>query len=308
MGRLRVILWTFFVLGWFMAALLGSRSARLLVSKFNEDAKLLNPQNKASWYGLQTKSDEEEGESTPGWVQLGFDEETEGFVQAAVEKSDRFWLQVYHNLAIPLLKLFYTQTDVNGFLRRGSMFVLSLEQARRLLPPGETTYKSLLDLGAGDGEVTLRLKPLFSQLYATETSSMMRSLLSSKGFKLLEVDSWDSSGPFDAISCFNLLDRASSPLSIIRSIKKALGPNGVLLLALVYPFRPYVEFGASREPLQRLNISTESFASHVASIVKLFDSEGFKLRTYSRVPYLCEGDLHRSLYSLDDSIFVFNHA
>ncbi len=32
---------------------------------------------------------------------------------------------------------------------------------------------------------------------------------------------------------------------------------------------------------------------------------GFQLESWSRVPYLCEGDLEQPLYSLDDFVMVF---
>nr|ACO12941.1 Methyltransferase-like protein 9 precursor [Lepeophtheirus salmonis] len=286
----------FLLLGWVMA-FYGSRSFRLIVNKFHEDQELLRSDNKTPWYRVENPES--------SFVQLSYDSETEVFVKASVEKSDRFWFQVYHNLAIPCLKIFYPQTDVNGLLQRGSMFVLSLQQTIQLLPAQE--YRSIIDLGAGDGEVTLRLKSLFTDMYATEASSIMRSLLTSKGFTVLDQDHWGDSGPFDAISCFNLLDRCAEPLSIIKTIKKSLSPNGVVILALVYPFHPYVEFGSSTMPNQKLNISTESFGAHVSSVVELFAQEGFALKAYSRVPYLCEGDLRRSIYSIDDSIFIFTH-
>lgn len=54
-----------------------------------------------------------------------------------------------------------------------------------------------------------------------------------------------------------------------------------------------------------LPISGSSFEQQVQSIENdVFRPLGFEIQTWSRVPYLCEGDLHQSYYWLDDAIFV----
>jgi 2-polyprenyl-3-methyl-5-hydroxy-6-metoxy-1,4-benzoquinol methylase len=67
-------------------------------------------------------------------------------------------------------------------------------------------------------------------------------------FRVLEVESWSSSGPFDVISCLNLLDRCSKPSSLLAEIKNSLVPvTGRLIVALVLPYQPYVEAGKCLE-------------------------------------------------------------
>lgn len=39
----------------------------------------------------------------------------------------------------------------------------------------------------------------------------------------------------------NLLDRCNKPRSMLEQAKYALAPGGVLLVALVLPYKPYVE-------------------------------------------------------------------
>lgn len=71
------------------------------------------------------------------------------------------------------------------WLQRGSMFVLSLQQFLKLLrvSDSDSWHKdSLLDLGAGDGEVTAHLSPLFTKTYVTEVSTTMQSLLQNRGY------------------------------------------------------------------------------------------------------------------------------
>lgn len=63
------------------------------------------------------------------------------------------------------------------------MFVLSLKQFMKLRGDAGNLGGSLMDLGAGDGEVTSRLGRIYEKVYVTEVSSIMQSLLRSKGFR-----------------------------------------------------------------------------------------------------------------------------
>ena len=64
-------------------------------------------------------------------------------------------------------------------------------------------------------------------------------------FSVLDIDEWSSGErSYDVISCLNLLDRCDKPATLLRNIHKSLTPGtGRLILALVIPFKPYVEFG-----------------------------------------------------------------
>lgn len=64
------------------------------------------------------------------------------------------------------------------------MFVLSLQQFLKLLGVEENWRRDiLLDLGAGDGEVTAKLAPIFEKVYVTEMSYVMQGTLSRRGYK-----------------------------------------------------------------------------------------------------------------------------
>lgn len=257
------------------------------------------------------------------FVQLGPDEETGRFIRQSVEITDQLFTQMWHNLAKSVLKRFfgYTQTDINGYLRRGSMFVLSSEQFSLLREKAgirsciEAAEGSLIDLGAGDGKPTDYLRPFYKETYATEASWAMRDILKEKGITVLDIDGWDvqddSQRTFDAVACLNLFDRCEKPLTILRQIRKALKPGGLLVIALVLPFSPYVEWNTDHRPLEYLlNPSQEnpneefSFEKQIPLIINKIESEGFSIGAWSRVPYLCEGDMGQSLYVLSDAVFL----
>ena len=145
---------------------------------------------------------------------------------------------------------------------------------------------------------------------------------------------------FDVISCLNLLDRCEKPITTLRKIKNALSKNGLLVVALVLPFKPYVEYNKSNRPeeqlfefydyekrktvcipetqVDKLNGVDDDFIcgtktvtmSRVASqieylIENVFSPIGFELQRFSKLPYLCEGNLYQSYFYMFDYVFVF---
>ena len=61
-------------------------------------------------------------------------------------------------------------------------------------------------------------------------------------------------GKFDLVACLNVLDRCSRPSDLLNDIKLRLEPvTGRFILALVLPFCPFVENGATQiKPTQDL--------------------------------------------------------
>lgn len=64
------------------------------------------------------------------------DEITLQWLERAKDSSTNIWLHLWHAFARIALQLFMTQTDINGFLKRGSMFILSEQQFALLLREG----------------------------------------------------------------------------------------------------------------------------------------------------------------------------
>lgn len=217
-------------------------------------------------------------------------------------------------------------TDANATLGRAAMHVISTKQAGKLLEQcGEGLGKKwLLDVGAGNGEVTEKLSKSFEKTCVTESSSGMAKRLRERGFDVvLESDSietvvadvrelgedLDKEG-FDVITALNLCDRVSAPITLMSQLKRALKQKtGVLILAIVVPFRPFVE-GANRIRIDPTEVvpgvpSTGTWEAGVEALWEnLISPAGFDLVALSRVPYICEGDQYYGAYILDDAIFV----
>ena len=285
-----------------------TRLATQLVQKRQEDEFWLNADKSLSWYTMP--DDLSLGsEIKEKFCSLNEDEETKSFIEASIVQSESWLIQSWYNLAKTVMSWFsYTHTDMNGILQRGSMFVLSTRQFQALLEHAGADIKddaSMIDLGAGDGKVTAKMAPFFQEIFATETSKPMQRLLRSQHVKVLSIDTWMNQS-YDFIACLNLLDRCDKPLDMIRDMKKALKPKGLLLAALVLPFKPFVEAKENYEPSQKLNItSDQTVGQQVQSIVKIFQEFQFELLSWTRVPYLCEGDMIHSVYYLDDILFLF---
>lgn len=64
--------------------------------------------------------------------------------------------------------------------------------------------------------------------------------------RVLEIDKWHKqSNSYDIISCLNVLDRCDCPLSMLKQFRENLREGGLLILAVVLPFQPFVEKGGT---------------------------------------------------------------
>ncbi len=135
----------------------------------------------------------------------------------------------------PLLSWFLTTTDINGLWGDGSMHVLSTEQASRVLLSGSGNalhssaassaadaasfacgprrWTHLLDVGAGDGNVTSQLAPLVEHVTATEVSAFMIRRLQARGFRAIATDTLDCAAIDEAASFAPCRQSAPPPSS-----------------------------------------------------------------------------------------------
>ena len=241
--------------------------------------------------------------------------------------------------ACTFLRKFMSLTDANAMLGRGKMHVLSEAHVADLLgarkkkneaaaaPP---TEKLLLDVGAGEGEVTEKFRDGggFDVVVATEASAPMVRRLRQKKFDVV-LESSDVStvtracaeatgkriraeDGFDCVALLNVLDRCDTPFTLLGQLRKLLkDEGGVLVLAVVVPFRPFVEDGnAHRAPREALGLDPNgAWEAGVNQIwEKVLRPSGFKVERLARVPYISEGDQKHGAYILDDAVFVLSKA
>nr|XP_033324405.1 methyltransferase-like protein 9 isoform X1 [Megalopta genalis]XP_033324406.1 methyltransferase-like protein 9 isoform X1 [Megalopta genalis] len=287
--------------------------ARVLYDKQRADEQL-EAYDKTQWYSVDTTKIRDDLVCL--WIPLGSgpqydqpDKTAEIFLMKSVERSDSLPLQAWHSLARSALSWFISRTSINGLLGRGSMHVFSCEQFQKLMDTSRFSgpWNSLIDLGAGDGATTAHVAHLFEKVYATDISAPMRWALAKRKFTVLDVEKWHEAGPFNVILCLNLLDRCDRPNTLLRRLKMSLAPGGRLVVALVLPFTPYVEVGerADHKPSEYLPVKGNGLEGQIASLVdRVFAPLGLRCLAWSKLPYLCEGDLGQAYYFLDDVVFI----
>ncbi|CAG2208251.1 Methyltransferase-like protein 9 [Mytilus edulis] len=278
---------------------------RSVYNKMREDEKQKNNPHD-DWYTVDLSKVPEE--ICAKFLQFNQDEETSQFLNQCYEKSDWLFTQLGHSFCKSVLGWFMSSTSINGLLKRGSMFVFSKDQLRQMLHVApDRKGNRLLDLGAGDGMVTDIMAEFYNVVDSTEMSPTMVWRLKEKGFNVIPVDTWDNGAvTYDLIGCLNLLDRCDKPMRILQSIHRLLTPTGRAIVAVVLPFEPYVEFNSSdHKPIESLLIKGKTFEEQAASfITDVFQPLGFFVEHFTRLPYLCEGDLNQSFFVLNDAVFV----
>ncbi|XP_043229123.1 protein-L-histidine N-pros-methyltransferase-like [Amphibalanus amphitrite] len=285
---------------------LRSTLSRALYDRIKRDEEL-KTFDKSQWYRVDMTQVNPEHSAL--FLPLSADSQTEEFLAQCHEKSDWLFTQLWHTLVKSILTLFMTQTSVNGLLRRGSMFVFSREQFVRLLGVSSSWRADrLLDLGAGDGRVTEVMAGHFGRVSATEVSGTMQSILRDKGYSVLDVATWhESETLYDVVTCLNVLDRCDRPLTLLRQMRRVLRPDGLLVVALVLPLSPYVEHGENRNhrPVEEMSPGGSTFSGQISGVIDtVFRPAGLEVVRWSRLPYLCEGDLEQAFYWLSDAVFV----
>lgn len=252
------------------------------------------------------------------FIQMHCDEETEEFIDLCYTKADWYFTHLFHSIARTFLCFFMSSTSANGLLGRGSMFVFSDKQLHALLGDDMklvnvssiSNDSILLDVGAGDGKVTQVMAQYFSSVYTTEISPVMRKLLAKRGFTVLDVDEWQSNGIFyDLISCLNVLDRCDQPLTLLQQMKTRLKENtGRILLALVFPFSQYVEVNGrngDHRAKEQLLVEGNSLETQLMSFRdNVLKPNGLEIVKWTKLPYLCEGDLDLTYYWLYDVVML----
>ena len=230
-----------------------------------------------------------------------------------------------------------SRTDAGALYLNHSMLVATPAQFRALLSQAspqttgasagrssEPVPRSLLDVGAGRGEVTAALASALdvtaAQVTVVEASRPLRRQLASAGYHVsCSLDELPD-GSFGVVSLLNVLDRCDTPHELLAAALRVLHPRGLLLVATPIPFCSTIHDGKVgmidahrpvKMPLQLSQgcASQSPFELHVAAFVRAaFAPLPLQLLAWTRVPYLCTGGAWRTYYHLEDALFVLRVA
>lgn len=287
----------------------GQRIARLLLEKEKLDDHLLAGDH-SEWYNIDRSA--VTSYMLEKFHQFYMDQDVETFLNDSLEISNSLCLQVCYALLTSFLSMGLTKTSINGVLNRGGMHLFSFDQLQEFLDvsvEGISHDKKLLDLGAGDGQVTAIMARLYGSVSVTEASKVMEWRLKQRGFKVIPVDTWDQSGTYHLVSALNLLDRHYNPSLLLTQLHSlTIRSRCLLLLAVVLPLHQYVEFhptSTTNRPDIKISIRGNAFEEQADSLVTdVLEPAGFELVKWGKLPYLSEGDLTRPFYHLDDAVFL----
>ncbi|MBX3181331.1 MAG: methyltransferase domain-containing protein [Polyangiaceae bacterium] len=255
---------------------------------------------------------------------LSQDDETRAYLRDVVT-SRPGWLRTAARGALSAL---VSDFDANGLLGMYPMHLVSEAQLRALLSlPEPTRLTRALDVGAGAGDVTERIRAVASEVVTTERSFAMARRLRRRGYACHRVDLADdlegpstsqlTARPFELICLFNVIDRCPRPRSLLTNLRSLLTPargahgaGGRLLLSVPLPFDPmYYQGAAPRHPLEALGVTGDTWAEAARDLTgRVLPALGFTPRVLSRAPYLSGGDSRRPLYVLDAALVVCEPA
>ena len=211
-------------------------------------------------------------------------------------------------MALRAMRQVANHYDAAAWLDAYRLVLLDTAGFDALLP--EAPRRTLLDVGAGTGEVHAELARLFESSVATETSEGTARRAREKGIDCRTIDlgrvPWPDDSRFDAVAMLNVLDRADRPLTLLDRAAQLLGPGGHLILASPLPIRAHVHrAGGTSDPDEWLGVEGADFESALSCLVEsVLRKRGFSLVRWTRTPYVSSGDPRAARYELDDAILV----
>jgi 2-polyprenyl-3-methyl-5-hydroxy-6-metoxy-1,4-benzoquinol methylase len=114
-------------------------------------------------------------------------------------------------------------------------FNVSLAKYRTATIRRHCVGRRCLDVGCGEGDITLKLSDLFDEVLGIDITSEYLKVAESRNshanvsFKLVDFDTFDTDLQFDTIIAVDLLEHVADVNAVLLKIKRLLGRNGVFL-------------------------------------------------------------------------------
>ena len=123
--------------------------------------------------------------------------------------------------------------DPSPYLRNNAYVALRAKAVRRLVP--DRAGMSLIDLGCGDGRISIPLVEQTGELLLVDSSPGMLELARRNvppgsagrvGFKCVDLAAFEPQQSYDVVLCIGVLAHVPSPPATLRQIAQLIGPGG----------------------------------------------------------------------------------
>ncbi|WP_423820284.1 class I SAM-dependent methyltransferase [Salinimicrobium sp. TIG7-5_MAKvit] len=164
-----------------------------------------------------------------------------------------------------------------GFFDKIYQQVKNLMLSRKLNWIGQekTGTVKILDVGAGTGDFLLAAKKRRWKVFGAEPNSGARALASKKGVELEEETRGFSSGSFDVITMWHVLEHVPNLEEQIEELYRLLKPDGLLVIAV--PNFKSDDAQKYKEHWAAYDVPRHLYHFSPSAIEKIFNSSGFLL-------------------------------
>ncbi|MCX2838878.1 class I SAM-dependent methyltransferase [Salinimicrobium sp. MT39] len=164
-----------------------------------------------------------------------------------------------------------------GFFDKIYQQVKNLMLSRKLnwIAQEKTGKVKILDVGAGTGNFLLAAKKRGWKVFGAEPNSGARALASKKGVELEEETREFSSGSFDVITMWHVLEHVPNLEEQIEELYRLLKPDGLLVIAV--PNFKSDDAQKYKEHWAAYDVPRHLYHFSPSAIEKIFNSSGFLL-------------------------------
>ncbi|GAB4205635.1 MAG: hypothetical protein OHK0013_21690 [Sandaracinaceae bacterium] len=232
--------------------------------------------------------------------------------RSLLERLERRRMGALRSLALEALSRIAGLYDASAWLDAYHMVLLDRVGFAALLEG--VPRATLLDVGAGTGDVHLELAACFERAVATETSRGTAARARRRGIDCrlvdLATDAWPDETRFDVVALLNVLDRTERPLTLLDRAAERVADDGALLVATPLPAQPHVQrAGGTADPEEWLDADGDDFEGALERLVgRVLAPRGLEVLRWTRTPYVSSGDPDAPRYELDDAVLVCRPA
>eukprot|EP01063_Lacrimia_lanifica_P017912 TRINITY_DN24895_c0_g1_i1.p1 TRINITY_DN24895_c0_g1~~TRINITY_DN24895_c0_g1_i1.p1 ORF type:complete len:460 (+),score=177.37 TRINITY_DN24895_c0_g1_i1:66-1382(+) len=247
---------------------------------------------------------------------LQLDEEVRAHIRRCVYSPVAKWRYWLYSRLVDLGTYRYSAASM---LSISHLYLFSTEQVKDLMSDRADPVESVLDIGAGSGDITAVFQDVLkdASFTATEVAQPLKRDLEKKGVAAFVIDrpqpQWMGGREegFDLVLLLNVLDRCASLTRLLDDAVARTNPGGRLIVSLPLPMRQAQHrLGAAQELLWPPPFNKPCAWEHAAAWFAnlILDRYGgvLKLTRLVRAPYISNGPASAPISVLDAGVFVLD--